>query len=81
MSHHYFYGKAVNRNFEQEYIQKLLEKYRKEPVTDELKKMVWDELMYQKHLGNITIPFKLALRKDPSGQYPESLEVILDTRV
>lgn len=82
MSHdHPFYGKTILRDQEQEYISQLLSKYKGHPVNDELKQKVWDELMQEKYLGRITIPFKLALRKDPEGKFPEYLEVILDTKV
>jgi hypothetical protein len=82
MSHdHPFYGKDIIRDQEQRHIQRILAKYRNEPVTDELKQKVWDELMMEKHLGMITIPFKLAMRKDPSAKFPSYLEVILDTKV
>lgn len=78
---HPFYGLDIIRNREQEYIKELLKKYQKEPVTDALKQKVWDELQMEKHLGRITIPFKLAVRMDPSGKFPNIIEVILDTKV
>jgi len=78
---HPFYGQVIVRRSQQEYIKKLMEKYQKEPVTDELKKKVWDELQMQKHLGIITIPFKLGVRRDPYGKFPDVIEVILDTKV
>lgn len=76
-----FYGKAIIRRKEQEYIKNILKKYQKSQVNDDLKKKVWDELQMEKHLGNITIPFKLAVRKDPYGNFPDCIEVILDTKV
>ena len=78
---HPFYGEEVLRNREQIYIKNLLKKYKNQPATDELKKKIWEELQMEKHLGNIKIPFKLAIRKDPSGKFPEYIEVILDTKV
>lgn len=78
---HPFYDVEIVRRQEQEYIQNLLRKYKDEPVTDELKKKIWDELMWEKHLGNIKIPFKLVTRKDATGKFPSYLEVILDTKV
>jgi hypothetical protein len=78
---HPFYEKDIIRDQEQEYIQKLLKKYRKEPVSEELKKKVWDELQMEKHYGRITIPFKIALRRDPYGKFPDYIEIILDTKV
>lgn len=78
---HPFYDKIIFRGQEQSYINKLLEKYRNEPVTEELKKKIWDELQMEKHLGRITIPFKIVLRKDSYGKYPSYIEVILDSKV
>ena len=79
--HHPFYGEDIIRRKEQNYIHNLLKKYKNEPVTDELKKKIWDELQNEKHLGNIKIPFKIAIRKDPSRKFPDYVEVILDTKV
>lgn len=78
---HPFYGHEIIRRKEQEYIRKLLSKYQHEPVSDELKKKVWDELQMEKHYGRVTIPFKLAMRRDPYGKFPDCIEVILDTKV
>ena len=78
---HPFYGYQIIRRTEQEYINALLAKYKNDAVDDALKQKIWDELQMEKHLGNITIPFKVVMRKDPSGQFPEYIEVILDTKV
>ena len=78
---HPFYGYEIIRREQQAYIEKLLEKYRHEPVSEELKKKVWNELQMEKHLGKVTIPFKLAVRRDPYGRFPDTIEVILDTKV
>lgn len=78
---HPFYGQVIIRRKEQDYIRSLLRKYQHAPVNEELKKKVWDELQMEKHYGRITIPFKLALRMDPYGKFPDLLEVILDTKV
>jgi len=78
---HPFYGKDIYRGREQAYIGDLLKKYKGLPVTEELKQKIWDELQMEKHLGRITIPFKLAMRRDPTGTFPEYIEVILDTKV
>lgn len=80
-NNHPFYGYEILRDPQQEYIKDILKKYEKEPLNDELKQKVWDELMQEKHLGNITIPFKLAIRRDATGKFPPFLEVILDTKV
>lgn len=78
---HPFYGYDIIRRHQQDYIQKLLYKYKQEPVSEELKKKIWDELQMEKHLGHVTIPFKIAVRKDPLKNFPDYIEVILDTKV
>lgn len=78
---HPFYGYEIIRRNEQEHIKQLLSKYQHEPVSDELKEKVWDELQLEKHLGRVTIPFRLAVRRDPYGKFPDLIEVILDTKV
>lgn len=81
MEEHPFYGKQVARAVEQEYIQALLAKYRNEPVTPELQERVYNELMHEKHLGNITIPFKVFMQRDESGARPSYIDVLLDSKV
>jgi hypothetical protein len=76
-----FYGYEIIRREQEEYINKLLVPLRKEPVSDALKKKVWDLLQMEKHLGNVTIPFKIGVRRDPYGKFPDAIEVILDTKV
>lgn len=78
---HPFYGFEIIRRKEQEYIQNLLKKYRHEPVTEDLKAKIWDELQMEKYKGNITIPFKIVLHRDTLKQYPDHIEIILDTKV
>ena len=78
---HPFYGYEIIRRQQAEYIQKLLIKYKLEKVDEELKKKIWDELQMEKHLGHITIPFKLAIQQDQTGKYPDFIEVILETKV
>lgn len=75
-----FYGKKIFRKVEQEYIQALLSKYRKEKATPELQKKVYDELMHEKHLGNVTIPFKVVLEKG-EGIRADYIDVVLDSKV
>lgn len=76
-----FYGKDVLVSCEQEYIKKLLKKYRFDPVTEDLKKKIWEELQMEKHLGNIVVPFKVVIRNDATGKFSPYVEVILDTKV
>lgn len=78
---HPFYGFDIIRRKEQEYIKNLLKKYKKDPVNDELKQKIWDELQMEKYLGNVTIPFKVVMRRDAAGLFPDFIEVILDTKV
>jgi hypothetical protein len=78
---HPFYGFDIYRNQQQEYIQNLLRKYKKEPVTEDLKKKIWEELQAEKYAGRITIPFKMTTRRDPYGKFPDTIEIILDTKV
>lgn len=76
-----FYGEEIYRERQQDYIKLLLKKYKNEPVNDELKKKIWDELQLEKYHGRITIPFKVVMRKDVYRKYPDFVEVILDTKV
>ena len=78
---HPFYDVDIYRKQEQDYIKNLLKKYKDQPISDELKKKVWEELQKEKYLGNIKIPFKVVTRRDATGKYPDSIEVILDTKV
>ncbi len=81
MKKHFFYDRPVLADREQEYIQNLLKKYSNAEANEELKQKIWDELQTEKQLGRITIPFKLALRRDPTHQFPNYVEVILDTKL
>lgn len=78
---HPFYGINIIRRRELEYIQNLLKKYRHEPVNDDLKAKIWDELQMEKYKGHITIPFKIVMRRDALKKYPDYIEIILDTKV
>lgn len=78
---HPFFGKHIPRNREQAYIKNLLKKYQGEQVSDELKHKIWEELQLEKFKGNITIPFKITMRRDNQKKFPDFIEVILDTKV
>lgn len=78
---HPFYGFDIIRRKEKDKINAILKKYKDEPVTEELKKRIWDELQEAKHQGVVTIPFKVAMRVDAYKKYPPYIEVILDTKV
>lgn len=73
---HPYYDKEIVRRQEQEYINELLSKYRGERADEGLKQKIWEELMLEKHLGRVSIPFKVVLKKDP-----DVVEVILDSKV
>lgn len=78
---HPFYDQEIVRNDQQTYIKNLLKKYKNKPVNEELKKLIWDELQMEKYEGRVIIPFKVVLRRDATGLYPDYIEVILDTKV
>ena len=78
---HPFYGKEIVRRTEQEYINSILEKYRNDPVNEELQAKIWNELQMEKYLGHISIPFKIFMRKGTDGLFPDYIEIILDTKV
>lgn len=78
---HPFYGYTIIPRNEKEIIENLLSKYRNEPVNDELKKKIWDDLQRAKYEGKITIPFKVVIRKDPQKKFFDYVEIILDTKV
>ena len=78
---HPFYGTEILRNKEQAHINALLSKYKNEPATEELKAKIYDELQMEKHFGRIKIPFKVYLKNDPTGKFPNYVEVVLDTKV
>ncbi len=78
---HSFYGFDIFCLEQQDYIKNLLKKYKNEPITEELKKKIWDELQMEKYAGKITIPFKMTSRRDPYGNFPPVIEIILDTKV
>jgi hypothetical protein len=76
-----FYGKEIDPGSEQECIEKILSKYRHEPVSEELKKKIHNELAAAKARGVISIPFKVVMQKDSTGKHPDYIEVILETKV
>lgn len=80
-SEHPFYGDDILRKREQDYINTLLAKYKNLPPNEELKQKIWDELQMEKYHGRIKIPFKVVLRHDTYREYPDYVEVILDTKV
>lgn len=78
---HPFYGYEIYRHQQEIFIKKLMDKYKGKEASEELKKAVWDELQLEKAKGNITIPFKIATRRDPYRKFPDVIEIILDTKV
>ncbi len=79
--HEHFYGKAILAHQEQEYIQTLIKRFKGLSATEELRAQVHDLLAEETAKGNLSIPFKVILRKDSSGKFPPSIEVILDTKL
>ncbi|MBA2369598.1 MAG: hypothetical protein H0V82_11325 [Candidatus Protochlamydia sp.] len=78
---HPFFGINIISRSQQAYISNLLKKYEGDPVNEELKKKIWDELQMEKYRGKITIPFKVIMRRDFYKKFPDYIEVILDTKV
>jgi len=76
-----FYGAEIYREKEKELIEQLLKKYKNETVTEELQKKIWDELQMEKYKGNIKIPFKVVIRRDPLKKHQDYIEILLDTKV
>jgi hypothetical protein len=75
-----FYGKEIDPSREQEFIENILSKYRQMPVSEDLKKTIYFELSQAKERGDITIPFRVVMRK--SNEYHRAyIEIILDTKV
>ncbi len=79
--HRPFYGKTIIPRQEQSYLNALLEKFKGRKPDESLQKDIFDALQKAKHEGALTIPFKVALRKDPTRKHPPFVEVILDTKV
>lgn len=81
-SHHPpFYGVEILREREQKKIKEFLNKWKGKPADEALKKEIYDALLKEREEGRISIPFKVALRKDPSKIHPDYVEVILDSKV
>lgn len=78
---HPFYGHHIIRRTEKEKVEALLAKFKGEKPSEELQKKIWDELQRAKHAGEITMPFKVVMRRDARHKYPDSVEIILDTKV
>ncbi len=76
-----YYGKEICRDEEHLYIEKVLKKHKGEVATEELRKKIYDDLMWEKHLGHVTIPFKIVLVKDESGHGVDYIDILLDTKV
>lgn len=80
-SEHPFYGHEIYADQEQEYINNILQKYKHEIASEELKQKIWDELQMERYYGRLKIPFKISLRRDIYGKFPDFVEVILDTKL
>jgi hypothetical protein len=80
-SSHPFYGKLINVHSEQTLIQNILSKFLLEPVTEELKRKIYNELTQLKNNGLICSPFKVILRADRTKTHRDYIEILLETKV
>jgi len=78
---HPFYGQEIYADQEQAYIQSLLAKYKGQTANEDLKKQIFDELQMERYHGRLKIPFKVVLRRDIYGKFPDYIEVLLDTKL
>jgi hypothetical protein len=76
-----FYGEEIIRDAQADYINTLLKPFKNRPADEALKKEIWDLLQAEKHAGRVTIPFKVALEKDPNNRFPPTIKIILDSKV
>ncbi len=76
-----FYGRNIDPRQEKNEIEKILSRYSQEPVSEDLKKKIYDELTEARAQGKISIPFKVVIRKTPSNVHRDYIEVLLDTKV
>lgn len=81
MNQEYFYGKPIHPDDEQERIELILTEYKDIPVGEKLLEQVHARLMEERFLGNISIPFTIEIKKDPSKLRPDCLEINLETKV
>ena len=77
----FFFGKKIDPPSEKKLIESVLAKYRAKEATDELRKMIYTELMHMKAAGKISIPFQVVLRKDIFAKHRPFIEIVLDTKV
>lgn len=76
-----YYGKWIFADEEQKRIEKILAPFQDQPVSEELRKQVYETLSDAKFRGEISIPFRIVVHQDAYKKYPDRLEVILDTKV
>lgn len=62
-------------------IEKLLEPFKGKPANEDLKKEIYNTLSHAKAKGDLILPFKITLRKDPNKRHRPQIEVTLDTKV
>lgn len=80
-NHPPFYGKEISPDIEKKIIQDILLKFKDESATNETLEKIWKELECNKLKKIITIPYQVVLRRDPKKQFPDYIEIILDTKV
>jgi len=78
---HPFYGYEILRERQHALIDTVLAKYKGRAPDDALKKEIYEELQSLKAAGQVTIPFKVVLRRDLKRPLKNYVEVILDTKV
>lgn len=78
---HPFYGETIVRRTQKQLVEAILEKYRHDVANEALKEKIWNDLQMAKYRGEITMPFQVVLRQDPTKVFPDAVEVILDTKV
>lgn len=81
MSHHPFYGQIIDREKQQSIAREVLQKYKNMQADEALLQKVWQELSQFKAQGILVMPFKVVLRKDPTGVFKPYVEVIFDSKV
>jgi hypothetical protein len=74
-----FYQKHIDRTQQKTYIQSILDEYHGKTPGDELFKEIYDRLSWEKHLGNIELPFKLTRKESQRGE--TYFEVLMETKV
>lgn len=76
-----YYGKWIIPDEEQKRIETLMKPFQNQPVSEELRKQVYETLSEAKFRGEISIPFRIVIAQDAYKRYPDCLKIILDTKL